>query len=133
MVKEGIIDPTKVVRSALQNAASVATLLLTSDALIADDAEGRQKKAAAAAAATTTCIERTELRHEARASVRCLVLFDFCGSDSGCDSAPPTPVCGWPKRARGRSGCWFELLQAVADEIAHVAEGTRRLADCTRQ
>ncbi len=36
MVKAGIIDPTKVVRSALQNAASVATLLLTSDALIAD-------------------------------------------------------------------------------------------------
>ncbi len=35
MVKEGIIDPTKVVRSALQNAASVATLLLTSDALVA--------------------------------------------------------------------------------------------------
>jgi chaperonin GroEL len=36
MVKEGIIDPTKVVRSALQNAASVATLLLTSDALVAE-------------------------------------------------------------------------------------------------
>ena len=36
MVKKGIIDPRKVVRSALQNAASVATLLLTSDALIAD-------------------------------------------------------------------------------------------------
>ncbi len=36
MVKTGIIDPTKVTRSALQNAASVATLLLTSDALIAD-------------------------------------------------------------------------------------------------
>jgi len=36
LVKEGIIDPTKVVRSALQNAASVATLLLTSDALVAD-------------------------------------------------------------------------------------------------
>ncbi|MBX7105790.1 MAG: chaperonin GroEL [Gemmataceae bacterium] len=36
MVKEGIIDPTKVVRSALQNAASVSTLLLTSDALIAE-------------------------------------------------------------------------------------------------
>jgi chaperonin GroEL len=35
-VKAGIIDPTKVTRSALQNAASVATLLLTSDALIAD-------------------------------------------------------------------------------------------------
>jgi chaperonin GroEL len=36
MVKKGIIDPTKVVRSALQNAASVSTLLLTSDAMIAD-------------------------------------------------------------------------------------------------
>jgi chaperonin GroEL len=36
LVKAGIIDPTKVARSALQNAASVSTLLLTSDALIAD-------------------------------------------------------------------------------------------------
>ncbi len=36
MVKEGIIDPTKVVRCALQNAASVSTLLLTSDALVAE-------------------------------------------------------------------------------------------------
>jgi chaperonin GroEL len=36
LVKAGIIDPTKVTRSALQNAASVSVLLLTSDALIAD-------------------------------------------------------------------------------------------------
>ena len=36
MVKSGIIDPTKVTRSALQNAASIASLLLTTDALIAD-------------------------------------------------------------------------------------------------
>ena len=36
MVKAGIIDPTKVVRCALQNASSVATLLLTSDALVAE-------------------------------------------------------------------------------------------------
>jgi chaperonin GroEL len=36
LVKTGIIDPTKVTRSALQNAASVATLLLTSEALIAE-------------------------------------------------------------------------------------------------
>jgi chaperonin GroEL len=45
MVKEGIIDPTKVVRYALQNAASVATLLLTSDALVAE-APKEEKKAA---------------------------------------------------------------------------------------
>jgi chaperonin GroEL len=47
MVKEGIIDPTKVVRSALQNAASVSTLLLTSDALVADVPPKEEKKAAA--------------------------------------------------------------------------------------
>ncbi len=45
MVKEGIIDPTKVVRSALQNASSVATLLLTSDALVAEMPK-EEKKAA---------------------------------------------------------------------------------------
>jgi chaperonin GroEL len=36
MVKAGVIDPTKVTRTALANAASVSTLLLTSDALIAE-------------------------------------------------------------------------------------------------
>jgi chaperonin GroEL len=36
LVKAGIIDPTKVVRSALQNAASVAGLLLTTDALVSE-------------------------------------------------------------------------------------------------
>ena len=45
MVKAGIIDPTKVTRSALQNAASVSTLLLTSDALIADAPKGDEKPA----------------------------------------------------------------------------------------
>jgi chaperonin GroEL len=36
LVKQGVIDPTKVVRAALQNAASVAGLLLTAEAMIAD-------------------------------------------------------------------------------------------------
>ena len=36
MVKAGVITPTKVERSALQNAASVATLLLTTDAIIVE-------------------------------------------------------------------------------------------------
>jgi chaperonin GroEL len=46
LVKAGVIDPTKVVRTALQNAASVATLLLTSDALIAEKPK-KDKKAGA--------------------------------------------------------------------------------------
>ncbi|HHV41811.1 MAG TPA: chaperonin GroEL [Clostridiaceae bacterium] len=36
MVKVGIIDPTKVTRSALQNAASIASILLTTEAVVAD-------------------------------------------------------------------------------------------------
>ena len=39
LVKAGVIDPAKVTKTALSNAASVATLLLTSDALIADKPE----------------------------------------------------------------------------------------------
>ena len=60
MVKEGIIDPTKVVRSALQNAASVATLLLTSDALVADVPKETRRRPAAAAG-TTTCTKSGQL------------------------------------------------------------------------
>lgn len=43
MVKAGVIDPTKVTRTALQNAASVSTLLLTSDALIAEKPKDDKK------------------------------------------------------------------------------------------
>jgi len=43
MVKAGVIDPTKVTRTALQNAASVSTLLLTSDALIAEKPKDEKK------------------------------------------------------------------------------------------
>jgi chaperonin GroEL len=48
MVKAGIIDPAKVVRTALQDAASVAGLLITTEAMIADAPE--DKKAAAGGA-----------------------------------------------------------------------------------
>ena len=48
-MKAGVIDPTKVVRTALQNAASVASLLLTTEAMIADKPEEPGTTAAAAA------------------------------------------------------------------------------------
>jgi chaperonin GroEL len=46
MMHAGIIDPTKVERIALQNAASIASLLLTTEALITDIPEAEQKTAA---------------------------------------------------------------------------------------
>ena len=39
LIKAGVIDPTKVVRIALQNASSVASLLLTTEAMVADKPE----------------------------------------------------------------------------------------------
>ena len=47
MVKAGVIDPAKVTRLALQNAASIAGLMLTTEALIADIKEDEKKGAAA--------------------------------------------------------------------------------------
>ena len=43
LVKAGVIDPTKVVRVALQNAGSIASLLLTTEALVADIPEKKSK------------------------------------------------------------------------------------------
>jgi len=49
MVKAGITDPTKVTRSALQNAASVSALLLTTEAVVAEKPEDNPAPAAPAA------------------------------------------------------------------------------------
>ena len=48
MFKAGIVDPTKVTRSALQNAASIAAMLLTTEALISDIPEKKREAPAPA-------------------------------------------------------------------------------------
>jgi chaperonin GroEL len=47
LVKDGVIDPVKVTRSALQNAASIAALLLTTETLVVEKKEEEPEKAAA--------------------------------------------------------------------------------------
>ncbi len=51
MISAGIVDPTKVTRSALENAASVAAMVLTTESLVSDIKEDAAAQAAAAAAA----------------------------------------------------------------------------------
>ena len=51
MLETGIVDPTKVTRSALENAASVASMVLTTESLVADSKEDAAAANAAAAAA----------------------------------------------------------------------------------
>ncbi|MFO0618589.1 MAG: chaperonin GroEL [Polyangiaceae bacterium] len=46
LIEMGVIDPVKVVRSALQNAASVASLMLTTEAMIAERPKDKEEKAA---------------------------------------------------------------------------------------
>jgi chaperonin GroEL len=41
MLEMGVVDPTKVTRTALQNAASVASLMLTTDAMVAEQPEDK--------------------------------------------------------------------------------------------
>ena len=55
LVAKGIIDPTKVVRTALQDAASVASLLITTEAMVAE----KPKKAAPAPAMPSMATEQT--------------------------------------------------------------------------
>ena len=49
MVSAGIVDPTKVTRSALQNAASIASVILTTESVVADKPDPKADNAAAGA------------------------------------------------------------------------------------
>ena len=51
MIKTGIVDPTKVTRSALENAASIASCVLTTESLVVDKPDPAADAAANAAAA----------------------------------------------------------------------------------
>ena len=52
MTKKGIIDPAKVTRSALENAGSIAAMILTTEALVTDIPEKKEAPAMPPAAAT---------------------------------------------------------------------------------
>ncbi|PYP99294.1 MAG: molecular chaperone GroEL, partial [Acidobacteria bacterium] len=43
LIEAGVIDPTKVVRSAIQNAASIASLMLTTEAIVAEIPEKKKE------------------------------------------------------------------------------------------
>ena len=51
MIPAGIVDPTKVTRSALENAASIASSVLTTESLVVDKPDPQADAAMAAAAA----------------------------------------------------------------------------------
>ena len=56
MLKNGIVDPTKVTRSALQNASSVAAMVLTTESVVADKPDPAADAAAAAVHKATAAV-----------------------------------------------------------------------------
>ena len=93
MIKAGIVDPTKVVRTALQDAASVAGLLITTEAMVAENAEEGQARAgrcrAAAAWAAWTSESIPSSKHTERAAGR---PFCFAYFFSPGNAAPARPL-----------------------------------------
>ena len=81
MIKAGIIDPTKVSRTALQNAASAAALMLTTEVMVTDILKRRRNPWAVAGMAT------------AMAWKGCTntLSSDSCGSNEGLGGEPPGP------------------------------------------
>ena len=70
MIAAGIIDPTKVTRSALQNAASIAALFLTTEAVVADKPEKASAPAARRHAAGTWTSESPSTTRSTRGAAR---------------------------------------------------------------
>ena len=99
LVEAGVIDPTKVVRTALENAASVATLLLTSDALIAEKPKDEGKKRALRSFVSIACGARQKRRPTAVASTGCRPSC-FQGTGSRCTVRASTAVMAIVRTSR---------------------------------
>ena len=76
MFKKGIIDPTKVTRSALQNAASVAAMILTTESLVTDIPKPEPPMPRAAEAAWAGCTNRIS------------ISANYLGYERGCIGIP---------------------------------------------
>ena len=104
MVKSGIIDPVKVVRTALQDAASVAGLLVTTEAMVAEKPEKKAppacRRAAAWAATWTSKSSRLQTIRKGRGAIPGLFLCSrTCSRDAQLltrlgDDLPPISVKG---------------------------------------
>src|SRR6185436_13133948 len=96
--KAGVIDPTKVERTALQNAASVASLLLTTEAMIADRPKKKAKAGGRAQAGCRTTAATTWTTRPARRGT--------CVSHGAPGALPGAPFFAQTRRAafRGPAG-----------------------------
>ena len=134
-MKAGIIDPTKVVRSALQNAASVASLLLTTECMVAEKPEEKGGQPAAYAGGRDDVRRRgeraIEQRTRAAAPAGAAALF-FCSGGawayqelSAHPGGPGTyrPVDDRQIRGQALAVNVIESLARDSSELCRMAEG----------
>ena len=95
LIKAGIIDPAKVTRSALQNAASIAALFLTTEAVIADKPEKNPAPAGGAV--------RRHGRHGLLSPVAARPERGGPAPEGG--RVPPASTCLLSRRRAARSAC----------------------------
>ncbi len=94
LVQAGVIDPTKVTRTALQNAASIAGLLLTTEALIVEKKEKERPPRRPVRAAWAGCTSR-RARTEAKRAAEWAARFFRRGRPamSACDRRQKSAYC----------------------------------------
>ena len=142
MFKAGIIDPAKVTRSALQNAASIAGLFLTTEAVVAEKPEKEKAPAAPVAAATWTSDAAGGLAPDsgksARAAGQCrppapagkggpgitgAALSHACRDGAMGPQGPPVPGGRADRRAddrRGRFRLTAQVIGAVSGFVSAI-------------
>ena len=114
LVKIGVIDAAKVTRSALQNAASIAALFLTTEAVVADKPEEAGHGGGMAAEAWRTSEIRTSPSRHGSGHVPSDRRFDDTGLGATCARAPSP-----------RDGLRVELRRSDRLERVDAAEAAR--------
>ena len=124
LVQAGVIDPAKVVRSALQNAASIASLLLTTEAVISIIPNNRRTERGRWAGWAVACTERDRTEELDRQLV---TMRADDARANGEDSSTPPPIrrAGSLERRRGSV-----MKRPRAESLARSCEVTR--ARCLR-
>src|SRR5262249_34049755 len=125
LMEQGVIDPVKVTRSAVQNAASIAGMLLTTEALVADkpekeaaaDDEGHAHGRGPAECAGRRASRQSGVPFRAAWPDEGAVPWESCARDGavlhpagggrgmagGCRGAPPAWPGRWPEGRCGRA------------------------------
>ena len=99
LIAAGIIDPAKVTRSALQNAASIAALFLTTEAVIADKPEKAAPMPAAATAAWAAWTSESSPSSRSSRPYEAVPVRGAASCASGAHGAAAIPPTGSPARS----------------------------------